>query len=517
MSTEGLWPIFRSLVSGAPSSTAITVDDRTTSFEQLRARVLNLAADVGRLADSRERPTLFTLVSSFDKYAALLLASSVLGARIVVADARSSLTELSAQVRLTRPNILVTESTSSAAMSASSVLASSFDRVMDVDEVRSGTVHDALRRTTGSGMDAVFFTSGTQSEPKAVLLAEEALTYPLYTLRLLAEAMLSEPAAADLPSDLWESLSTPLRLSLLPNATIAQHTQLTQALLSGQELVAVSGFRTDSILDLIEARGVTNVIGSPYMLSLLARRQAQSERVVDSVRVVGAGGGPMTRKVYDDISAAFPRAYVLRGYGSTEVGGGVAGTRFTDSEESRALTVGRAYPGNALRIAVDGQTVSEPGIVGELEVRVAGGLSSGYLTMSESVLAPLPLRGSWYATSDLAEIDTNGYLTLHGRLDDVVNRAGSKIVVGDIEELLEGRADVARAAVVGVPHDRYGEELVAVVARAAETATEQSLLADCAATFPPAKVPARVIFVEDFPTTTSGKIRKAQLIGDLLT
>jgi fatty-acyl-CoA synthase len=121
-------------------------------------------------------------------------------------------------------------------------------------------------------------------------------------------------------------------------------------------------------------------------------------------------------------------------------------------------------------------------------------------------------RGRWMHTGDLATMDADGYLNIVGRIKDMIIRGGENLYPREIEEFLYGHPDVADVQVVGVPDERYGEELAAwIVPRAGATVDRESIAGFCEGRVAHYKIPRHVLTVEEFPMTVTGKVQKFKL------
>lgn len=224
--------------------------------------------------------------------------------------------------------------------------------------------------------------------------------------------------------------------------------------------------------------------------------------VLSSLRSVVCGTAPLDPGDAD----AFFRRYgipVLVSYGATEFAGGVAGWNLADHREfweAKRGSVGRAHPGCALRVvdAADG-TVLGAGEEGLLEVQAA----------------QLGSR-EWVRTTDLARIDSDGFLWILGRADQAILRGGFKVLPDVVQQVLERHPDVRGAAVVGRPDARLGAVPVAAVElRPGASTTEAALREHAAASLAPYEVPVHIAVMTELPRTASGKVDLAAM-SDLI-
>ena len=198
-------------------------------------------------------------------------------------------------------------------------------------------------------------------------------------------------------------------------------------------------------------------------------------------------------------------------YGMTETSPVSTQTRRDDAVERRVSTVGTVMP--HLEIKVIDPDTNHPvprGMAGELCTR-------GYAVMSgywnEPELTAQVLDNGWMHSGDLATMDEEGYLNIVGRIKDMVIRGGENIYPREIEEFLYSHPDIADVQVIGVPDERYGEELMAWVCMrpGAAPLTPQAIREYCTGKLAHFKIPRFVHVVDGFPMTVNGKIRKVQM------
>jgi len=199
-------------------------------------------------------------------------------------------------------------------------------------------------------------------------------------------------------------------------------------------------------------------------------------------------------------------------YGMTETSPVSTQTRTTDSLEHRVSTVGRVGPHLEAKV-VDpetGETLPR-GTDGELCTR-GYSVMLGYWEQPEQTAEAVDPDG-WMHTGDLAAMDEDGYLTITGRIKDMVIRGGENIYPREIEEFLYTHPDVLDAQVIGVPDAKYGEELMAWVRLrpGAPELTAEGLRAYCAGRLAHYKIPRYLHLVDAFPITVTGKVRKVEM------
>ena len=275
-------------------------------------------------------------------------------------------------------------------------------------------------------------------------------------------------------------------------------------------LVAVLAFDPGLMLELIETERAVGTGGVPTMLIACMEHPDFARRDISSLRVVVSGGAPVPADLVRRIESALHASFSIV-FGQTECSAIATQTRLDDTPEDKAETVGRALPHVEVKVIdASGATVA-PTELGELCIR-------GYLVMQgyhdkpEATAEAIDGDG-WLHTGDLATMDERGYCRIQGRLKDMIIRGGENIYPREIEAVLFSHPAVADVAIVGVPNDRWGEEVAAFV-RLVDPATRPStrqLDGHVRGQMAHYKVPKYWVFVEEFPLTGSGKVQKFAL------
>jgi fatty-acyl-CoA synthase len=198
-------------------------------------------------------------------------------------------------------------------------------------------------------------------------------------------------------------------------------------------------------------------------------------------------------------------------YGMTETSPVSTQTLPDDSLHHRTATVGRAHPHVEIRVAdpVTGETLPR-GATGEFCTR-GYSVMTGYWADEARTAEAIDPEG-WMHTGDLAVMAADGYVNIVGRIKDMVIRGGENVYPREIEEFLYGHPDVEDVQVIGVPDERYGEELMAwVKVRAGATVDAEALREHCRGRIAHFKVPRYVKLVDEFPMTVTGKVQKFKM------
>jgi fatty-acyl-CoA synthase len=335
------------------------------------------------------------------------------------------------------------------------------------------------------------YTSGTTGFPKGVLLHHRGL---------VNNAQLVMQRWTGGPDDV---VVTPMPLFHTAGCGMG----VLGALSARATLVCLTQFDPALQLELIESERASITLGVPTMLIALLGHPDFAGRDLSSLRVVGSGGAPVPAEVAKACEHRFGARFSIV-YGITECSPIITMTRLDDPPDTRTGTVGTALPHTEVMIAdpLTGHSVPTD-TVGEVCVR--GYLvMNGYFDDPEATAAAIDVDG-WYHTGDLASMDADGRLRVEGRIKDIIIRGGENIYPREIEDLLHRHPAVAEAAVVGKPDPTWGETVAAFVRPAAgAVVTEAELHAYCREHLAAYKTPTTCIFLDAFPLTASGKVRK---------
>ncbi|MCP2261459.1 fatty-acyl-CoA synthase [Streptoalloteichus tenebrarius] len=233
---------------------------------------------------------------------------------------------------------------------------------------------------------------------------------------------------------------------------------------------------------------------------------------LSSLRTGVMAGSPCPQEVMKQVIERMGMREVTICYGMTETSPVSVQTRVDDAFDRRVATVGRAHPHVEIKVVDPATGLTVPrGTPGELCTR-GYSVMLGYWEQPDKTAEAID-SARWMHTGDLAVMDDDGYVTITGRIKDMVIRGGENIYPREIEEFLYSHPDVLDAQVVGVPDPKYGEELMAWVRMrpGAEPLTAESLREFCRGRLAHYKVPRYVHVVDEFPMTVTGKIRKVEM------
>ncbi|MFC0529115.1 class I adenylate-forming enzyme family protein [Phytohabitans kaempferiae] len=278
----------------------------------------------------------------------------------------------------------------------------------------------------------------------------------------------------------------------------------------GARVVIMPKWDGDAAADLIERERVTFTTGAAVFLHDLVRSYRKgmgaSHRITRFVSG-GAATPPVLIREADSLGV-----HAMRGYGMTETGGGITFPGLDSDLERRANYDGRLIDGTELEAVDPYRQPLSPGVEGELRTRGPQSLI-GY-TDPDLTAAQVDEDG-WFYTGDVGTVDAEGWLRVTGRIKDIINRGGEKFSARDIEEAIVAHPDIDRAAVVGVPDERFGEAVAAFVTLAPGviwTDPDSVLRHLETSRLTKQKFPTEWYVVDELPATASGKIQKHLLL-----
>lgn len=272
--------------------------------------------------------------------------------------------------------------------------------------------------------------------------------------------------------------------------------------------VLAQAFEPALMLELIESEKANATLIVPTMILAMLEHPDFQTRDHSSMKTVLTGASTVPEALVTRTKKAFGCNVVIL-FGQTELNGVVTATTLDDTTEDQARTLGRPLPRLEVRIVDPATGATQPiGVSGEICVRGYQNML-GYCGSPEQTAETIDAEG-WLHMGDLGAMDSRGYLSITGRLKDMVIRGGMNIYPREIEETLFAHPGVADVSVIGMPDERWGEIIAAVVRPAdpAKAPNADELHGWCRERLAPHKTPAAWFFVDTYPMTASGKIQK---------
>jgi acyl-CoA synthetase (AMP-forming)/AMP-acid ligase II len=271
--------------------------------------------------------------------------------------------------------------------------------------------------------------------------------------------------------------------------------------------VLAPGFDAGQMLELIESeRGNTGLVVPTMILSMLEHESFRSRDLSSMVTLLSGATDVPASLVHRTKSEMRCRVTIM--FGQSEVSGVLTTTHPEDSVEDQAQTVGQPLPRAEVKIAGPDGTILPLDTSGEICVRGYQTML-GYLDMPDATRATLDGDG-WLRTGDLGAMDNRGFIRITGRLKDVIIRGGLNLYPREIEEVILEHPEVVQVSVVGIPDEKYGEIVAAVVIPRDPAAPPppEVLTTYCKQRVARYKAPAQWFMVDRFPLTASGKVQK---------
>lgn len=338
----------------------------------------------------------------------------------------------------------------------------------------------------------ILFTSGTTGLPKGAVLTHQAL---INNAEAVGDRMrLSEQDRLCAPVPMFHVFGYSLS-SLV-------------CMVRGAALVFPSeSFDTKSTLAAVEQERCTALHGVPTMFTAELNHAEFDRFDLTSLRTGIMAGAPCPAEIVRRCVDEMHLTELIGGLGMTETTAGSFATWWSDSVERRVATVGSIMPHVEAKVVDRNGYITPIGTPGELCVR-GYSVMQGYWADPERTREAIDDDG-WMHTGDLVTIDADGYCSIEGRIKDIIIRGGENISPGEVEDLLYQHDAIAEVHVIGVPDDKYGEEVCAWIRLKADYQVDAGAIIEfCRGRVAGYKVPKVIRFVDRFPTTASGKVQK---------
>ncbi|MCB1678186.1 MAG: AMP-binding protein [Halioglobus sp.] len=340
-------------------------------------------------------------------------------------------------------------------------------------------------QTAADDLAALLYSSGTTGRPKGIMLSHR-------NLMVNAQAL----------TDCWGFSADDCLLHALPVFHVhGLFVAIGCVLMSGASMCWLAKFDTAAVMRHLSR--CTVMMGVPTYYTRLLAEPAFGAPSCDTVRLFISGSAPLHSDTFREFEKRTGKA-ILERYGMTETGINTSNPLYG---ERRAGTVGFPLPGVELRIAGADNRALPPEAVGDIQVR-GQNVFAGYWNLPEKTAEDFTGDG-FFTTGDKGQLDADGYVSIVGRSRDLIITGGLNVYPREVELLIDELAGVVESAVIGIPHPDFGEAVVAVVVREAGAAVREAdvigHIRTRAANF---KVPKRVVFADELPRNTMGKVQK---------
>lgn len=348
----------------------------------------------------------------------------------------------------------------------------------------------------------LLYTSGTTGEPKAAVLRHLHLGSYIVTTVELGGAEVDEAALVSVPPYHIAGISAAL-----------------SSVYGGRRVVYLESFDPTEWVRIAREESITHAMVVPTMLNRILDVVEADGEGLPSLRTLSYGGGPMPAPVIERAMSLLPDTGFVNAYGLTETSSTIALLGPDDHRAAHASSdpavrarlgsVGRPLPALEVTVRDELGREVEPGAVGELWVR-------GEQVSGEYQGATGSVDDGWFRTRDSVHLDEEGYLFVHGRLDDVIVRGGENLSPGEIEAVLLEHDAVDEAAVVGIPDTEWGERVVAAVVTVPDRSVDEAELQEhVRRRLRSTKTPDRIAVVDQLPYNETGKLLRRTLRTEL--
>jgi fatty-acyl-CoA synthase len=338
----------------------------------------------------------------------------------------------------------------------------------------------------------IVYTSGTTAAPKGAMMTHRAMLTQYYSCIYNMEFVRADRALAALP--LYH--------------TAQMHAFTMPQLLTGAHTTLIEAPAPDQVLRIIEQQRITSFFAPPTVWISLLRHPDFTERDLGSLRKVYYGASIMPVPVLAELRQRLPGVRPFHAYGQTEIAP-CATILGPEEHDARPASCGRPVLNVETRVVDPDMNDVPPGTHGEIVHRSPQLLLGYWDKPAETAEA---FAGGWFHSGDVGYFDTEGYLYIVDRMRDVINTGGVLVASREVEETLFTHPAVSEVAVVGLPDDKWIEAVTAfVVLRPGHEPDEAGLMTLARQHLAPFKLPKRIVFLDNLPRNTAGKLLKREL------
>jgi fatty-acyl-CoA synthase len=345
---------------------------------------------------------------------------------------------------------------------------------------------------TDDSLAQIVYTSGTTAAPKGAMMTHKAILSQYYSCIIDLEYSAADRSLAALP--LYHTAQ--MHAFTMPQILVGARTLLIEAPLP------------DTVLNLIERQRITSFFAPPTVWISLLRHPDFSGHDLTSLEKIYYGASIMPLPVLQELRQRLPAARPFQAYGQTEIAP-LATVLRPEEHDARPTSCGRPVLNVETRVVYPDMNDVPPGTHGEIVHRSPQLLTGYWEKPAETAEA---FAGGWFHSGDIGYFDEEGYLYIVDRIRDVINTGGVLVASREVEEVLFTHPAVSEVAVVGLPDDKWIEAVTAfVVLRPGHSVDEATLQSHARGSLAAYKLPKKVLFVDNLPRNTAGKLLKREL------
>jgi fatty-acyl-CoA synthase len=489
------WLAKRALLD--PRKEAVLDGDKHLTYAELDERVTRLAFAMRAALRIERGDRVATCCVNCSEFIEVLFATARIGAMLVPLNWRLAPRELEYQLRdsgaralfvAPEQQALATELVGDIPASFRIVFGPQYEGLISAND---GTPIAEAEQARFTDPHLILYTAGTTGRPKGAMLTHANQFWNSVNMTV--------------PVGLTPFDTTITTLPMFHSGGIGLYT--VPMIYLGGRVIVMRAFDPETLLALVHEHGVRLIFGVPAIwLELLKRRDFDASHL-PSLRFCVSGGAPHPMAIIDGVAE---RGFTfLQGYGLTETAPG--GTLMPVADARRkAATAGKPALHVELRVAADDGRACAPDEIGEVQFK-GPNVFAGYWGRPDATAEAFTVDG-WFRSGDLGRLDGEGFLTLVDRKKDMVISGAENVYSAEVEDVLFAHPAVADAAVIGIPDERWGESVFAVIVlRPGASATADELITHSRSHLAKYKAPSGVAFVEVLPRNAAGKVLKREL------
>ncbi len=506
----GLTQFMHSAAEARPSAIATICGDRQQTWAQFRERVVRLAGGLHKMRVKASDPVAILALNS-DRYTEYYFACWYAGVAVVPMNIRWTVVENAYSLNDSGAKILFVDKAFSVALPEIRKTAKNLKHVIYLDDgdcpdgmtpyeeviASAAPCEDAGRR--GEDLAGLYYTGGTTGFPKGVMLAHRALWYNNLVLAKMLEIQ---------PEDRY--------LHVAPMFHLADGAAGGAVSAVGGTHVYIPMFDIDNFMATVEKHGVSHALLVPTMIGMLLQSEKFDTQKLSSLKYLLYGASPMPEGLMTDLIQRMPDLKIVQGYGQTELAPLVTTLQpefhvLGPSNKSKLRSAGRAVPGTEVKIVDEKGAPVKRGDVGEICARGAGTML-GYWKLKKQTASTLV--DGWVHTGDGGYIDEDGFIFIADRMKDMIVTGGENVFSAEVESAISTHPGVAEVAVIGIPDDKWGEAVHAIIVpkEAKNNISTDEIVEHCRPLIANYKLPrSSEMRAETLPLSGAGKVLKRNL------